>query len=116
MSNYSAEDSQGRATATAAQRRNEETTADERVEPSGDSRVDELAVTAAAELVTEAIGMLVTDINQRDTSLRGTWDSADADTEVLRTALRDARGDRSARLDARGLFGSDEPSAHDSSR
>ena len=49
------------------------------------------SVNAAAELVTEAIGLLTTEIRERDSSLRGTWDTADADTEVLRTALREYR-------------------------
>jgi hypothetical protein len=49
------------------------------------------SVTAAAELVTEAISMLTAEINDRDTSLRGTWEGADSDTEVLRTALREYR-------------------------
>jgi hypothetical protein len=49
------------------------------------------SVNAAAELVTEAIGLLVAEIRDREASLRGTWDTADADTEVLRTALREYR-------------------------
>ncbi len=49
------------------------------------------SVTAAAKLVTEAIGVLTAEINERGTSLRGSWESSDADTEVLRTALREYR-------------------------
>ena len=49
------------------------------------------SVASAADLVTEAIDTLVTEIKERDASLRGTWDSSNADTEVLRNALRDYR-------------------------
>ena len=49
------------------------------------------SVTSAADLVTEAIDTLVAEIKERDASLRGTWDSSNADTEVLRNALRDYR-------------------------
>ena len=49
------------------------------------------SVASAADLVTEAINTLVAEIKERDASLRGTWDSSDADTEVLRNALRDYR-------------------------
>ena len=49
------------------------------------------SVASAADLVTEAIKTLVAEIKERDASLRGTWDSTDADTEVLRNALRDYR-------------------------
>jgi hypothetical protein len=49
------------------------------------------SVTSAADLVTEAIDTLVAEIKQRDASLRGTWDSSNSDTEVLRNALRDYR-------------------------
>jgi hypothetical protein len=49
------------------------------------------SVAAAAELVTEAIDTLVADVKERDASLRGTWDTNGADTEVLRIALQDYR-------------------------
>ena len=49
------------------------------------------SVASAADLVTEAIDTLVAEIKERDASLRGTWDSSSADTEVLRNALRDYR-------------------------
>jgi hypothetical protein len=49
------------------------------------------SVTSAADLVTEAIDTLVAEIKERDASLRETWDSSNADTEVLRNALRDYR-------------------------
>ena len=49
------------------------------------------SVASAADLVTEAIDTLVAEIKERDVSLRGTWDSGNADTEVLRNALRDYR-------------------------
>ena len=49
------------------------------------------SVASAADLLTEAIGTLVAEIKERDASLRGTWDSGHADTEVLRNALRDYR-------------------------
>ena len=49
------------------------------------------SVASAADLVTEAIDTLVAEIKERDASLRGTWDSSNADTEVLRNALRDYR-------------------------
>ncbi len=49
------------------------------------------SVASAADLVTEAIDTLVTEIKERDASLRGTWESSSADTEVLRNALRDYR-------------------------
>jgi len=49
------------------------------------------SVAAAAELVTEAIDARVTDIRERDASLRRTWETNGADTEVLRNALRDYR-------------------------
>ena len=49
------------------------------------------SVASAADLVTEAIDTLVAEIKERDVSLRGTWDSSNADTEVLRNALRDYR-------------------------
>jgi hypothetical protein len=49
------------------------------------------SVASAADLVTEAIDTFVAEIKERDASLRGTWDSSSADTEVLRNALRDYR-------------------------
>jgi hypothetical protein len=49
------------------------------------------SVASAADLVTEAIDTLVAEIKERDASLRGTWHSRNADTEVLRNALRDYR-------------------------
>jgi hypothetical protein len=49
------------------------------------------SVASAADLVTEAIDALVAEIKERDASLRGTWQSSNADTEVLRNTLRDYR-------------------------
>jgi hypothetical protein len=49
------------------------------------------SVASAADLVTEAIDTLVAEIKERDASLRGTWQSSNADTEVLRNTLRDYR-------------------------
>jgi len=48
------------------------------------------SVTEAADLVAQITGALVSAVRERERSLRG-WDSGDADTEVLRNALRDYR-------------------------
>ena len=49
------------------------------------------SVTEAADLVAQITGALVSAVQERERSLRGGWDSGDADTEVLRNALRDYR-------------------------
>jgi hypothetical protein len=49
------------------------------------------SVTDAADLVAQITGALVSAVQERERSLRGGWDSGDADTEVLRNALRDYR-------------------------
>jgi hypothetical protein len=50
------------------------------------------SVTAAADLVGEAIGTLVANAKQRERGLRGEWDRDGVDTEGLRQALRNYRG------------------------
>jgi hypothetical protein len=49
------------------------------------------SVMEAADLVAQITGTLVSAVQERERSLRGGWDSGDADTEVLRNALRDYR-------------------------
>jgi hypothetical protein len=50
------------------------------------------SVTEAASLVAEITGTLVTAVQDRERRLRGAWDgNSDADTEILRNALRDYR-------------------------
>jgi hypothetical protein len=50
------------------------------------------SVTEAAELITRITSTLVSAVQERERTLRGTWDgSGDADTENLRNALRDYR-------------------------
>ena len=49
------------------------------------------SVTEAAELITQITGSLVSAVQERERSLRAGWDSGDADTEILRNALRDYR-------------------------
>jgi hypothetical protein len=50
------------------------------------------SVTAAADLVSEAIAALVASAQERERGLRGEWDREGADTEDLRNALRSYRG------------------------
>ncbi|HUA28213.1 MAG TPA: hypothetical protein VMC03_04965 [Streptosporangiaceae bacterium] len=50
------------------------------------------SVSAAAELVNEAITSLVARIQERERALRGDWERDGADTENLRNALRGYRG------------------------
>jgi hypothetical protein len=49
------------------------------------------SVAAAADLVQQAIDRMVADLKQRESSMRGNWDSSSADTEALRKALVDYR-------------------------
>ena len=50
------------------------------------------SVTEAAELITQITSTLLSAVQERERTLRGTWDgSGDADTENLRNALRDYR-------------------------
>lgn len=50
------------------------------------------SVTEAAELITQITSTLLSAVEERERTLRGTWDgSGDADTENLRNALRDYR-------------------------
>jgi hypothetical protein len=50
------------------------------------------SVTEAASLVAEITGTLATAVQDRERRLRGAWDgNSDADTEILRNALRDYR-------------------------
>ena len=50
------------------------------------------SVTEAAELITQITSTLLSAVQERERTLRGTWDGGgDADTENLRNALRDYR-------------------------
>ncbi len=49
------------------------------------------SVTEAADLVAQITGTLVSAVQERERSLRGGWDSSNADTENLRNVLRDYR-------------------------